>query len=174
MKPSRILRSRLVFGLAVLALLCGVAPRVFAHASAPQAISAVDVATSWVFALKRSDTRILERTTVFPFELRIENAPCNCDDGKARDSAQLTLLLGELMKSPAVQGLEVTSSDAKEIAKGSLPKWTKRWSKRLPRGARLVLIEASGDDGVHALTFVLVVTGNRVRAVWLDVADGDA
>jgi hypothetical protein len=156
----------------LLALLFGAAAP--ASAQAPQAISAVDVATSWAFALKRGDAGMLERTSAYPLELRFQKAPCSCKDGKARDARQLASLLSELSKSEDVKALEVTSRGAKEIPKSSLPAWAKRWSKSLPKGARLVLIEASGG-AVYTLTFVVVVTGNQVRAVWLNAAtDGDA
>lgn len=172
MTLSRTLRTWLLFGLLVAALPPSVSSP--ASAQAAQAVSAVDVATSWVFALKRGDTRMLDRTSAYPLELRYQNAPCSCKDGKARDAAQLATLLSELAKSEDVKGLEVTSSDAKEVPKASLPNWAKRWSKRLPKGARLVQVEASGGV-VYTLTFVLVVTGNQVRAVWLNAAtDGDA
>jgi hypothetical protein len=163
-----------VLGLVGLALLCALSARVAAQAAAPEALSAVDVGTSWLFALKRGDTRILDRTSVYPFELHIQNAPCRCGDGKARDAAQLAQVLAELMKCEDVKGLEVTSSDAKEISKEALPKWAKRWTKNLPKAARLVQIETSGGL-VHTLTFVLVITGNQVRSAWLNAAtDGGA
>jgi hypothetical protein len=174
MTVRHILGSKLALVFVGLVLLSAAAPRVRAEYSTPQAISAVDVATSWVYALKRGDARVLDRTSVYPFELHIQKAPCSCKDGKARDAAQLTLLLGELMKSEDVKGLEVTSSDAKEVAKTSLPKWAKRWSARLPKGARLVHLETAGGLA-QTLTFVLVVTGNQVRAVWLNTGkDPDA
>jgi hypothetical protein len=172
MTLCRLFGTKLLFGLCALALLFGALSP--ALAQAPQAVSAVDVATSWVFALKRSDTRMLERISAYPLELRFHKAPCSCKDGKARDATQLASLLSELTKSEDVKGLEVTSSDAKEIPKASLPAWTKRWIKGLPKGARLVLVEASGGV-VYTLTFVVVVTGNQVRGVWLNAAtDGDA
>lgn len=167
------LGSKLYRVLFILALLLGAWGRLPAAAAAPEAISAVDVATSWVFALKRADTRVLERTSAHPLELRIHKAPCKCKDGRARDAAQLAPLLDPLMQSAEVKALEITSSDAKEVLKGSLPGWAKRFGNKLPKDSRLVQIEASGGME-HTLTFVLVVTGNRVRAVWLNAAtDGD-
>ncbi|HEX6240959.1 MAG TPA: hypothetical protein VFZ61_08695 [Polyangiales bacterium] len=156
------------------ALPFGVCARSPAAAAAPEAISAVDVATSWVFALKRADSRVLDRTSAYPFELRIQNAPCKCKGGKAGDAGGLTALLSPLMQTEEIKSLEVTTSDAKEVSKGALPDWAKRFGNKLPKGSRLVRIEASGGV-VYTLTFVLVVTGNQVRAVWLNAAtDGDA
>jgi hypothetical protein len=136
----------------------------------PQAASAVDVATLWLYALKRGDTQVLDRASVYPFELRIAKAPCSCKGGKARDSAQLAQLLGDLMKTEDVRALEITSADAKEVAKGSLPSWAKRWTKNLPKAARLVQVESSG--GAYKITYVLVITDDEVRSVWLDAAPG--
>lgn len=172
MKLPRLLGTRLGWSLLALALTCGIAARVIAQAGATTAGSAVDVATSWVFALKRADTRVLDRTSAYPLELRIQNAPCKCKDGKARAAAELAPLLEPLMQSDEVKALEVTSSDAKEVPKGALPAWAKRFSARLPKGGRLVQIEASGGV-VRTLTFVIVVTGNQVRAVWLNAATDD-
>lgn len=73
------------------------------------------------------------------------------------------------MKSEDVQALEITSSGAKEVAKGSLPGWTKRWTKQLPKGARLVHVESAGGVG-YTITYVLVITNEQVRSVWLDAA----
>jgi hypothetical protein len=143
-----------------------------AHAEAtPQAISAVDLATRWVYALKRGDTRMLDSTSAYPFELRIQKAPCACAGGKARDSARLAELLGELMKSEDVKALEVTSADAKEVFQGALPGWAKSWGKGVPKGARLVLIESQGGV-TYTITYVLVIAKDQVRALWLNAAKG--
>jgi hypothetical protein len=172
MKLPRMPGPRLRLSLLALALICGVAVRVGAQSAGATAVSAVDVATSWVFALKRADTRLLDRTSAYPLELRIQNPPCKCKDGKARAATELAALLDPLMQSADVKALEVTSSDAKEVPKAALPAWTKRFSGRLPKGGRLVQIEATGGV-VHTLTFVIVVTGNQVRAVWLNAATDD-
>ena len=139
-----------------------------AHAQS-EAASAVDIATRWLYALKRADTRVLDSASAYPFELRVAKAPCACKSGKARDAAQLGQLLGELMKSEDVQALEVVGSGAKELAKGSLPGWTKRWTKQLPKGARLVQVQSAGGVA-YTITYVLVITNDQVRSVWLDAA----
>lgn len=168
MTSKRILEPRSwLFLLACLALL-GTAPRL-AHAQTAQPRSALDLATTWIYALKRGDTRVLERTSAYPFELRIEKAPCNCEGGKARNSSEFAQLFSELLKTEDVQTLEVTSGDAKEILKEKLPDWAKRWSKRLPKGTRLVQLE-SADGGVHAITYVLLIKNDQVRALWLNAA----
>jgi hypothetical protein len=133
---------------------------------AVQPPSAVDAATRWMYGLKRAETRVLDSMSAYPFELRVQNAPCACEGGKARDAAQLVTLLEGLMKTEHVKGLELTTSDAKEILKSSLPDWAKRWGKRLPRGARLVHVESS--DGSQSITWILLITNQTVRAVWLN------
>jgi hypothetical protein len=164
---------KLCLVLACLALLLGAPRGVRAQASTPQAKSALDLATTWIYALKRSETRVLDNTSAYPFELRIQNAPCRCEGGKARDKAELAELLRELMKSGDVKALEVTSADAKEVFKERLPEWAKRWSKRLPKGTRLVQVESSG--GVYTITYVLVIKNDQVQALWLNAAsDGGA
>jgi hypothetical protein len=165
---SRALRSKLCLGVASLVLVGAVS--LLAHAqSTPQAASAVDVATRWLYALKRGDTRVLEGASVYPFELRMAKAPCKCEGGKARDSAELAQVLGELMKTEDVQALEVTSGKVKEIAKSALPGWAKRWNKQLPKGARLVQAQSAGSV-TYTITYLLVIAENQVRSVWLDAA----
>ena len=171
MLSYRSIGPKLFLALAALALAPSVAEPAHAQAAAPQAISAVDLATRWVYALKRADTRMLDSTSAYPFELRVQKAPCACAGGKARDSARLTELLGELMKNEDVKALEVTSADAKEVFPSALPGWAKRWSKGVPKCARLVLIESSGSV-VYTITYVLVIAKDQVRAVWLNAAKG--
>lgn len=168
MLVSRALRFRLCLCLAGLTLLAA-SPPAHAESRTPQAASAVDVATLWLYALKRGDTRVLDRSSVYPFELRIAKAPCSCKGGKARDSTQLAELLGDLMKTEDVQALEITSADAKEVAKGSLPSWAKRWTQRLPKGARLVHVQSSSATA-YKITYVLVIKDDQVHSVWLDAA----
>lgn len=156
---------KLCLALATLALPFETTPS--AHAQlATQPPSAVDAATRWMFGLKRAERHVLESMSGYPFELRVQKAPCACEGGKARDTAQLLSLLDGLMKTDHVKGLELTSSDAKEILKTSLPDWAKAWGKRLPRGARLVQVESS--DGSSAITWVLLITNQTVRGVWLN------
>jgi hypothetical protein len=138
-----------------------------AHAQlAMQPPSAVDAATRWMFGLKRAERHVLESMSAYPFELRVQKAPCACEGGTARDATELVSLLDGLMKTEHVKGLELTSSDAKEILKGKLPDWAKRWGKKLPRGARLVHVESS--DSSQTITWILLVTNQTVRAVWLN------
>jgi hypothetical protein len=144
---------------------------VLAQASTPQARSALDLATSWIYALKRGDLRVLDNASTYPFELRIQNAPCKCEGGKARDKNELAALLGELSKSEDVKALEVTSADVKEIFRDKLPDWAKPWSKRLPKGTRLVHIGSSGA-GTYAITYVLLMKNDQVFAVWLNATPG--
>jgi hypothetical protein len=169
MTSQRILAPTWCLFLACLALLCGAPPRVHAQASMPQAKSALDLATSWIYAFKRADTRVLDNTSAYPFELRIQSAPCKCEGGKARDRAELTQLFAELQKSADVKALELTSADAKEIFKDKLPDWAKRWNKHLPKGARLVQVESSGA-GAYTITYVLVIKNDQVCALWLNAA----
>jgi hypothetical protein len=168
MNVFRALRWKLWLGVASLVLVAAASQRAQAQ-SAPQAASAVDVATRWLYALKRGDTRVLDSASVYPFELRIAKAPCNCEGGKARDSAELAQVLGDLMKTEDVQALEVTSGKVKEIAKGSVPGWAKRWTKKLPKGARLVHAESAGG-ATYTIRYLLVITDDQVRSVWLDAA----
>ena len=171
MHSYRSIGPKLFLAVVALALMPSVAPPVYAEAAAPQASSAVDLATRWVYALKRGDTRMLDSTSAYPFELRIQKAPCACAGGKARDSARLAELLGELMKSEDVKALEVTSADAKEVFPGALPGWAKRWGKGAPKGARLVLIESQGGV-VYTISYVLVIAKDQVREVWLNASHG--
>ncbi len=150
--------------LACLVLVFGAPLPAQAQAGAPR--SALDLATTWIYALKRGDTRVLDKTSAYPFELRMEKAPCNCQGGKARDAAEFTQLFAPLLKTEDVQALEVTSGDAKEILKEKVPDWAKRWSKRLPKGARLVQLESAGGGG-HAITYLLVIKNDQVHALWL-------
>jgi hypothetical protein len=167
MTSKRILGPRSCLLLACLALLCAAPPPAGAQSAQPR--SALDLATTWIYALKRGDTRVLERTSAYPFELRMEKAPCNCEGGRARNSTEFAQLLNELVKTEDVQALEVTSGDAKEILKEKLPDWATRWSKRLPKGTRLVQLE-SADGGAHAITYVLLIKNDQVHALWLNAS----
>jgi len=149
--------------LTCLSLFLGAPQAAHAEASAPR--SALDLATTWIYALKRGDTRVLDRTSAYPFELRMDKAPCDCQGGKARDSAQFAQLFAPLLKIEDVQALEVTSGDAKEILKEKLPDWAKRWGKKLPKGTRVVQLESAG--GGRAITYLLVIKNDQVHAMWL-------
>lgn len=163
MAPKRIFRSSCLL-FACLVLLLGAPPPAHAQASAPR--SALDLATTWIYALKRGDTRVLDKTSAYPFELRMEKAPCACQGGKARDSAEFTQLFAPLLKTEDVQALEVTSGDAKEILKEKLPDWAKRWGKKLPKGTRVVQLESAGGGG-QGITYLLVMKNDQVHALWL-------
>jgi hypothetical protein len=169
MTSKRILALTLSLSLVSLVLFSAAPQGGHAQASTPQARSALDLATSWIYAFKRADTRVLDNTSAYPFELRIQTPPCKCEGGKARDKAELAQLFSELQKTEDVKALEVTSADAKEIFKDRLPDWAKRWSKHLPKGARLVQVESSGG-GVSTITYVLVIKNDQVHALWLNAA----
>ncbi|HEY6877653.1 MAG TPA: hypothetical protein VI299_06515 [Polyangiales bacterium] len=134
-------------------------------------VDALKVAQRWLDALERKAKPELTSLTQTPFALHDPPDPTGCGNRVASQQEDLADLLQCLLDDGVLiddLAFELNHPHVPEgVAANDFPRWSKRWRKEIPAGAKPVGFFIYGGGISHEI--ILVVEGSRVSAFWRGV-----
>jgi hypothetical protein len=138
------------------------------EAPAPNAASARDIATAWLDAFRRRDVAALSAVTGYPFELRDTGTAGRPETREFRRTAaapeQMPEVLASWLSDDVLDRTMKASQTGQVQELAQISYWAKRWGSEVPPDTRPSEAYVSTNDA--AFTFLFLVEGGRVRAVW--------
>jgi len=135
---------------------------------APNAPAAREIATAWLDAFRRRDTAALSAVTGYPFELRDTGTAGRQETREVRRIAavsdQMPDVLASWLSDDVLDRTMKRSQTGQVQELAEISYWAKRWRSEAPSDTRPSEAYFSTNDA--AFTFLFLVEGTRVRAVW--------